>query len=146
MIEDIKQLLGISTKIQATIDTDLVAARKQVTDLTAALETERAAAVQAKADLATASQTIGSLQAKIVELENAAIAATATAAAAATALIASTDTTVAIRAATITASQGVPPLAIKPVAEQPAAGKQIDPKLTGRDRLIAHTAAQLNAS
>jgi len=69
MIEDIKQLLGISTKIQATIDTDLVAARKQVTDLTAALETERAAAVQAKADLATASQTIGSLQAKIVELE-----------------------------------------------------------------------------
>ena len=146
MIEDIKQLLGISTKIQTAIDTDLVAARKQVTDLTAALETERAAGAQAKADLATASQTIGSLQAKIVELQAERAASILLAEKAATDLAASTDTKVAIRAATITASQGVPPLAIKPVAEQPAAGKQIDPKLTGRDRLIAHTAAQLNAS
>jgi chromosome segregation ATPase len=147
MIEELKQVLGISNKIQTHIETDLVAARKQVTDLTAALETERTAAVQLKADLATATQTIGSLQAKIVELENAAIAAAATAAAAAPALAASTDTNVAIRAATITASQGVPPLAIKPAAEQPATdGKPIDPKLKGRARLIAHTEAQLNAS
>src|SRR6476620_6578575 len=112
MIEDIKQLLGISNKIQATLETDLVAARKQVADLTAVLETERAAVVQIKADLATATQTIGSLQAKIVELETAATTAAADAAAAATALAAKTDTTVAIRAANVVASQGVPPLAI----------------------------------
>jgi chromosome segregation ATPase len=145
MIEQLAKLLGISDKIEKTIDQDLANAKATIVDLTARLESDRQAVIQARADLGTATQTIGSLQTKIAELEAAAITSAAAFTAQTAALAAKTETAVAIRAASITAAQGVPPLAIKPEGD-PAAGKSkaLDPKLSHRERLIASIETAIN--
>ena len=140
MIEQIKELLGLATKIEKTVDQDLAIARKEITDTKAALATatqhlatETATLVQVRADLATATQTIGSLQAQVVAAETAAAAAAAVA-----------ETRVPILAASIVAAQGVPALPIKPDTQPAtAAGKAPESKLKGRARLVAAIETEL---
>jgi hypothetical protein len=147
MIQDIKDLTSHVGKISATIDQALASSQKQVTDLTVALETDRQAYALARADLATAKALVASQGAEIATLKatietqasDAAALAAATAASAA-----KVDSTVSVRAAAITATQGVPPLAIKPDAA-PAGNGQAPSKLKGREKLSAAIETQLAA-
>jgi len=147
MIEDIKALTGNVGKIAATIDQALASSQKQVTDLTVALETDRQAYALARADLATAKALVASQGAEIATLKATVETQASDAAALAAATIASAakvDSTVAVRAAAITATQGVPPLAIKPDAA-PAGNGQAASKLKGREKLSAAIETQLAA-
>jgi hypothetical protein len=147
MIQDIKDLTANVGKISATIDQALASSQKQVSDLTVALETDRQAYALARADLATAKALVASQGVEISTLKatiatqasDAAALASATAASAA-----KVDSTVSVRAAAITATQGVPPLAIKPDAA-PTDAAQAASKLKGREKLSAAIETQLAA-
>ena len=122
---------GISDEVRAEISTGIATA----------LEPINAELIQAKADLATAKQTIGSLQTastakdtKIAELE---------------ATIANPkgkiELVAAAKAIEIAGAQGVPALAVKPV-ENPAAPASASAGLKGRARLEAGITAELKTS